>query len=175
MNLWILDEKLAYHHYLASDIPLSEMKEVIEIDSSDRPDVLIFHGTSAFADSAPPFSSLTLIEFKRPARRYVREIKAAKATDRRGRPITVPDRIPIYAYIICDTGKKQASDGWGGLSSFLRLNPRAVFILSVKMTLWGSLLAPNSGPQSTKGLAASPSKSQSPAQPNKSFRSKPIK
>jgi hypothetical protein len=120
MNLWILDEKLAYHHYLASDIPLNEMKEVVEIDSSDRPDVLIFHGTSAFADSAPPFTSLTLIEFKRPARTayddednpitqlygYVRKVKAGKAKDRRGRPITVPDHIPIYAYIICDITPK---------------------------------------------------------------------
>jgi hypothetical protein len=120
MNLWILDEKLAYHYYLASDIPFTDMGEVVDIASGDRPDLLIFHGTSAFADSAPPFSSLTLIEFKRPARnayddddnpisqvyKYVREIKAGKAKDRKGRPITVPDHIPIYVYIICDITPK---------------------------------------------------------------------
>ncbi len=52
MNLWILDEKLAYHYYLASDIPFTDMGEVVEINSGDRPDLLIFHGPSVFADSA---------------------------------------------------------------------------------------------------------------------------
>ncbi|MGO9271345.1 MAG: hypothetical protein ACLQOO_13985, partial [Terriglobia bacterium] len=71
-------------------------------------------------NSAPPFSSLTLIEFKRPGRnayddetnpisqvyKYVRDIKAGKAKDRKGRPITVPDHTPIYVYIICDITPK---------------------------------------------------------------------
>lgn len=38
-------------------------------------------------------------------------IKAGKITDRQGRPISVPEHMPAYAYIICDvtpTLKKQA-------------------------------------------------------------------
>ena len=127
MNLWILDEKLSYHYYLASDKPLNQMGDVVQVDSQDRPDLLIFDRTFAFADSGPPFSAIVLIEFKRPARDdysgkegkspieqvygYVEAIKAGKAMDRQGRPISVPDHIPSYAYIICDvtpTLKKQA-------------------------------------------------------------------
>ena len=120
MNLWILDEKLAYHHYLASDMPFKDMEGVVDVESKDRPDLLIFHGTAAFTDTSPPFNSLTLIEFKRPARnnydddenpirqvyKYVREIKAGKALDRKGRPLSIPPHTPIYAYIVCDPTPK---------------------------------------------------------------------
>jgi hypothetical protein len=127
MNLWILDEKLSYHYYLASDKPLNQMGQVVQVESPDRPDLLIFDRTFAFADSGPPFNAIVLIEFKRPARDdysgkegknpieqvygYIEAIKAGKTVDRQGRPITVPDHIPSYAYIICDltpTLKKQA-------------------------------------------------------------------
>ena len=103
------------------------MGEVVEVDSLDRPDLLIFDRTFAFADSGPPFNAIVLIEFKRPARNdysgkeeknpieqvygYVEAIKAGKVMDRQGRPINVPEHIPAYAYIICDvtpTLKKQA-------------------------------------------------------------------
>jgi len=127
MNLWILDEKLAYHYYLASDKRLSQMKEAVEVESEDRPDIVIFNRPFAFADVAPPFGSIVIIEFKRPARDdygeeegkdpirqindYVELIKSGKAKDRRGRPINVPENTPCYAYVVCDltpTLRKQA-------------------------------------------------------------------
>jgi hypothetical protein len=115
MNLWILDEKLAYHYYLASDKRFAQL-EAIESDSIDRPDIIIFNNPSAFTDSSAPFQSIVLIEFKRPARDdyddeenpitqvfdYVRRLKASKALDRRGRPITIAPATPIYAHIVCD-------------------------------------------------------------------------
>ncbi len=118
MNLWILDEKLAYHFYLASDLLFNQM-EVIEVDSDDRPDIVIFDKPFAFADSDDPFRSITIVEFKRPERNdyqddnphknpiiqvfdYVEKIRAGKAKDRNQNTITVGDNIPIYAYIICD-------------------------------------------------------------------------
>lgn len=116
MNLWIIDEKLAYHYYLASDKRFDQMKEAVEVDSQDRPDIVIFNNPAAFVNSAAPFHSIVLIEFKRPARNdyddtenpitqvydYVRAIKAGRAKDRLGRPITVPEHTPFYAHIICD-------------------------------------------------------------------------
>lgn len=119
MNLWIIDEKLAYHHYLASD-KLFKQLEPIEVESKNRPDLLIFNHPFAFADSDPPFGSIVLVEFKRPARDdytdeenpiaqvygYVREIKAGTAKDRHGRPIRVPPSTPFYAYIVCDLTPK---------------------------------------------------------------------
>lgn len=129
MNLWIIDEKLAYHYFLASDKPLNQIGATIEIDSEDRPDLLIFNRPFAFADSGPPFSAIVIIEFKRPARNdysdkaeknpilqvydYIALLKEGKAKDRRGVPINVPDHLPIYAYIVCDltpTLQKQARD-----------------------------------------------------------------
>lgn len=127
MNLWILDEKLAYHFYLASDTPLNQMKETVEVDSRDRPDIIIFNTPFAFTDSGPTFGSVVIIEFKRPARDdygekegkdpirqiddYVELIKSGDAKDRRGRSISVPSNTPFYAYIVCDltpTLRKQA-------------------------------------------------------------------
>jgi len=112
MNLWILDEKLAYHYYLASDLPLHPSK--------DRPDILIFNAPSAFVNDLPPFQSVVLIEFKRPLRndytddenpiaqtyRYVNLIKSGNALDRAGRPITVKPDTPFYAYVVCDLTAK---------------------------------------------------------------------
>jgi len=115
MNLWIIDEKLAYHFYLASDKPLDQV-EVVDVDSKDRPDILIFDQPFAFVDSGQPFGAVVIIEFKRPMRkeydekenpvsqvlRYVSQIKQGKTVDRDGRPINVSENTPFYAYIVCD-------------------------------------------------------------------------
>ena len=66
MNLWILDEKLAYHYYLASDLRF-DMQDV-RFASAERADIVIFNGPAAFVNEPPPFSSVVLIEFKRPLR-----------------------------------------------------------------------------------------------------------
>lgn len=119
MNLWIIDEKLAYHDYLASDLRFDQMSGVLDSDSSGRPDLVIFNAPAAFVDAGPPFSSIVLIEFKRPARNdyqdddnpiiqvydYIREMKAGTRSDRIGRPISVASHSPFYAYIICHLSK----------------------------------------------------------------------
>ena len=116
MNLWIIDERLSYHYYLASDKAFAQMKDAVEISSRDRPDIIIFNNPAAFVDSAAPFHSIVLIEFKRPARNdydnvenpitqiydYVRSIKKGRTLDRRGKPITVSEATPYYAHVICD-------------------------------------------------------------------------
>ena len=119
-NLWVIDERLAYHYYLASDIPLSQQTEVCNVDSLDRPDILIYNKALAFVENGRPFNSIVVIEFKRPCRkqydetddnpisqvyRYIEQIRAGDRTDKEGRPITAKD-IPFYAYVICDITKK---------------------------------------------------------------------
>ncbi len=122
MNLWILDEKLAFHFYLASDKPLNQMNEAVEVDSRERPDLAIFGHPFAFVDSSPTFGSIVIVEFKRPARDdynekeeknpiqqvygYVDLIRSGKAKDRLGRPIKIPSTTPFYAYIVCDVMPK---------------------------------------------------------------------
>ena len=116
-NLWIIDEKLAYHQYLASDKPLNKI-EPIDSDFDSRPDLLIFFN-SAFAtadDESPFMSGVVIFEFKRPMRDdysenenpisqvlgYVKKIKDGNARHKDGRPFQVPSSTPFYCYIICD-------------------------------------------------------------------------
>jgi hypothetical protein len=120
LNLWLLDEKLAFHHFLASDKPLRDMSAVINSDSMDRPDIVVFNKPMAFVDSAMPYSSVVIIEFKQPMRgsykdsgdikenpigqvlSYVRQIKTSKATDLNGRPVTVSPNTPFFAFVLAD-------------------------------------------------------------------------
>jgi len=67
MNLWTIDERLAYHNFLASDKQMRELP-VIDSQSQDRVDIAIFDEAFAFADRDSQFTSITIIEFKRPYR-----------------------------------------------------------------------------------------------------------
>ena len=72
-NLWVLDEKLVYHSFLASDKPISSF---MESKSTKEPDLAIFNTydaydkACAFANSPEnePLTSVIIIEFKRPMR-----------------------------------------------------------------------------------------------------------
>ncbi len=115
-NLWIIDERLTYHSFLSSDLPLTKVP-ILEMDSEDRPDILIFDQPLAFGeDSKSPLTSMVIIEFKRPERetypdenpvdqvyRMVRQIQEGHKKDYKGREIRVlSERIPAYCYVICD-------------------------------------------------------------------------
>lgn len=117
-NLWIIDEKLAYHYYLSSDIPFKQVK-AIESNSESRPDLLIFNKPLAVVGEEAPFSSIVIFEFKRPMRddysengnpiqqvlHYVDEIKQGNCLDKDGRQINVPGSTPFYCYIVGDLTK----------------------------------------------------------------------
>lgn len=134
-NLWVLDEKLSYHQYLASDIPLRKNAK-LENESSSRPDLLLFFNRAiAMVDDEPPFNSgIVIFEFKRPMRddytsdenpvqqvlKYVQEIRDGNAKTKAGRPFEVPPRVPFYCYIVCDLTKELR---WQAQSSGLRSMP----------------------------------------------------
>ena len=114
-NLWLIDERLSFHHFLASDKPLSKLPSV-ETKSTERPDIVVFNKALAYAESSAPFSSVVIIELKRPMRDdftdesnpiiqvigYIEKIRESKEKDVNGRPINVSENTPFYAYIICD-------------------------------------------------------------------------
>ena len=118
-NLWILDEKLSYHKYLASDKSFKKIKPV-NSDSRDRPDIIIFNKPFAFSNDSKPYESIVLVEFKRPMRddyseeenpisqinKYAREIINGEVKDKNKREFDIRQNTPIYAYIICDLTKK---------------------------------------------------------------------
>jgi hypothetical protein len=121
-NLWMIDEKLSYHKYLASDKQFTKIKPV-DSDSQDRPDIIIFNKPFAFANNDKPYDSIVLIEFKRPMRddytddenpilqvnKYAREIINSEVRDKYGREFDLGKNTPIYAYIICDLTRKLKS------------------------------------------------------------------
>jgi hypothetical protein len=69
-------------------------------------------------ESTPPFSSLTIVEFKRPMRNdmatgeekdpieqalgYLKRIREGGVTSTKGRPLGNPKDIPAYCYVIAD-------------------------------------------------------------------------
>ena len=117
-NLWVIDERLSYHKYLASDKKFKALKE-LKSESPERPDIIVFNKPFAFTNEDKPYGSIVLIEFKRPMRddytdkenpiaqinRYAGEIVSNEVTDKDNRTFDFRDNTPIYAYIICDLTK----------------------------------------------------------------------
>jgi hypothetical protein len=118
-NLWVLDEKLSYHWYLASDLRLDQVEALHGVTSGDRPDLLIFDNPVAVVDQGPPYTSIVIFEFKRPQRddytatknpieqtlRYAGRIRAGEILDKDGRPVRVNLNTPFFCYIVCDITK----------------------------------------------------------------------
>lgn len=121
-NLWIIDERLVFHHYLASDKSFKSM-EVTDCKSGRRPDILLenIYDNPLFVSEKdnPPYATLRIVEFKRPMRDnieaeddtknpidqcidYVLKIRKGKSVTKNGRPITISEDIPAYCYVICD-------------------------------------------------------------------------
>ena len=121
-NLWLLDERLAYHSFLSSDKTFESIQQ-LDSKSTDRPDLLIFNDAIAFTeDESGPYNSFTIVEFKKPQRNnyidndpkhnpldqvetYIEELLEGKVTNRRGRKIIVDTNTPFYVYIVCDITK----------------------------------------------------------------------
>ncbi|MBC7450536.1 MAG: ATP-binding protein, partial [Cytophagales bacterium] len=118
-NLWLLDERLTYHSFLASDKKFNKI-ENIDVASEERTDLLIYNDALAFSeDKRSPHNSFTIVEFKKPQRnnyqdydaeknpmeqceRYIEAILTGKTKDRTGRFISVDPNTPFYVYIVCD-------------------------------------------------------------------------
>lgn len=121
-NLWMIDDKLSYHKYLASDKKFKKI-EPANSASEERPDIIVFNRPFVFSNDNKPYESIVLIEFKRPMRddysddenpiqqinRYAREIIEGEAKDKHEREFDFRKNTPIYAYIICDLTKKLKS------------------------------------------------------------------
>lgn len=120
-NLWLVDERLAFHDFLASDKPLStypittspEQKEpdLCALNIYDEP-ILVAEGDRL------PLASIVVLEIKRPMRNdarageekdpveqalgYLERIRKGGAQTSAGRPIPRSEQIPGFCYAICD-------------------------------------------------------------------------
>lgn len=125
-NLWLINDRLVFHHYLASDKSLNVMP-ITDSNSNDRPDIIsetIYDNPIVVTEKDnPPFASFSIVEFKRPMRNdykdgdketdvitqcmeYVDNIRNSKVTDKHGRPLIFNEGMPAYCYIICDLTSK---------------------------------------------------------------------
>jgi hypothetical protein len=113
-NLWIIDERLTFHSFLSSDMPLRTV-QAIESNSDNRPDILIFNQRLAFSEDNEPLTAIVVIEFKKPDRanynedpvsqayRMIRDVRDGRLKDKTGRLVRAASRdIPAYCYIVCD-------------------------------------------------------------------------
>ena len=118
-NLWLIDERLSYHSFLASDKTFNSISQVSSNDNN-RSDLLIYNEAFAFSDSKKaPHNSFTIVELKKPQRddykdyndsknpieqseKYIELLLDGKVKGRNGRIVEVDRRTPFYVYIICD-------------------------------------------------------------------------
>jgi hypothetical protein len=118
-NLWLIDERLSFHTFLASDKSFNSIPELTSNESL-RSDLLIYNEAFAFSDSKnAPFNSFTIVEFKKPQRddyqdyndeknpieqseKYIELILDGKVKGSNGRYINVSRNTSFYVYIICD-------------------------------------------------------------------------
>lgn len=111
MNLWIVDERLAYHKFLASDKTLRSMP-CVDSNSTKEPDIAVFDQAFAYSDSEEPFTTVTIIEFKKPDNdgknpinqvgEYIDLIRSGKKKKANGNSFNVTDGTLFRCYVICD-------------------------------------------------------------------------
>lgn len=122
-NLWLIDERLTFHHFLASDKPISSFP-IVTSDDGKEPDLCILDVMDEpllVSDKADPPATLTIVEFKRPMRNdvgskdedpidqtlgYLKRIRAGDITTKDGRPIPNTKETPGFCYIVCDLTPK---------------------------------------------------------------------
>ena len=120
-NLWLLDERLAFHHFLASDLPLTSIPTTSST-SKKEPDIAtirVYENPLLVGDMGRQQASITVVEIKRPMRKdfnagesetkdpiiqalgYLRRLREGACTVS-GRPIPNASKIPGYVYVLAD-------------------------------------------------------------------------
>ena len=121
-NLWLLDERLAFHqYYLGSDKPLSSIPAT-GATGGQRPDLLAinkYENPHAFSETDKGRqAAITIVEFKRPmnnkygsgeetdpisqAYRYLRKIRSGRVLCSTGRHLSNAEDLPAHVYVVAD-------------------------------------------------------------------------
>lgn len=115
-NLWILDDRLAFYNFFASDKPI---KSYTDVDSGREPDIAFFYDSCvAWRESERACDTVILVEFKRPGldaytdkndplmqlMDYVSLFKSGKTVkDRKGNVISgIGANTSFHCYIVAD-------------------------------------------------------------------------
>lgn len=114
-DLWVVDERLTFATYFASDVPISNL--VSEARSTERPDVVIWdkiHGLGV--EGEDPLKRVLLIEFKKPGRedyserysplnqisRYLNQLENGEIEGLNRQRVRVAPDCVFYCYVIAD-------------------------------------------------------------------------
>jgi hypothetical protein len=120
-NLWLVDERLIFHEYLASDKQIRSYP-ITGASETTRPDICglkVFDVPQLFSESSKmPSASLVIIEIKRPMKKeakagekddpieqamgYLKQIREGGITSATGRPIHRSEKTPGFLYILAD-------------------------------------------------------------------------
>ncbi len=126
-DLWIIDERLTFTKYFASDVPFTQI--VDGETSTKRPDLLIYDRLYGLgAEGEDPLKRVMLVEFKHPGRKdyderyspmsqiseYITKLKNGEIIDFRGGRVRVADDCIFYCYVVADiVGKLEIhTNGW---------------------------------------------------------------
>ena len=116
MNLWLIDDRLAYHRFLASDKKISSIP-IIKNTSPRRMDLAVFDAALSYTADPDNVSAITIVELKRPQRKdldeddknplqqvfdYVEAIKDGKVKKSNGRGFGNVQNVAFYCYVIAD-------------------------------------------------------------------------
>jgi Histidine kinase-, DNA gyrase B-, and HSP90-like ATPase len=114
-NLWLLDDRLAFFRYFASD---KDVASYANVESKDRPDLAFFYDSCVAWREGENSDTVVLVEFKKPMRDdftsgrdpvqqillYVKQLRTEKAIpDVKGRPIRgVNASTAFHCYVVAD-------------------------------------------------------------------------
>lgn len=135
MNLWLIDDRLAYHHFLASDKKINSIP-LLDNGTDKRMDIAVFDAALSYTADPDNINSITIVELKRPQRndadndpvlqvlKYVRDIKTGRIKKKNGRDFGDVSRVAFYCYVIGDLtpslresaesrGLTETQDKWG--------------------------------------------------------------
>lgn len=126
-DLWIIDERLTFQKYFASDVPFTQILE--GESSTKRPDLLIYDRLYGLgAEGEEPLTKVMLVEFKHPGRKdyeeryspmnqiseYITKLKAGQIEDFNNARVRIADDCVFYCYVVADiVGKLEIhTNGW---------------------------------------------------------------
>lgn len=114
-NLWLLDDRLAFFHYFASDL---EMNKFAAVEGEERPDLAFFYDSCVAWRETENSDAVIIVEFKRPMREdyskgkdpvqqvlhYVKRLQTEKSVpDKSGRAIRgINAGTAFQCYVVCD-------------------------------------------------------------------------
>ncbi len=111
MNLWLVDERLAYHRFLASDKTIKSLPDV-DSSSTKEVDLAVFDQAFAYAEDEAALNTITIVEFKKPDNKrdnpisqmggYIDEIIAGRKKKANGRAFGDCSKTAFRCFAICD-------------------------------------------------------------------------